>query len=135
VLEEVARLLKEESDARQVRWEWEVADSLPPVEMDRVQMEQAFINICRNSLEAIGRQGTVTVRLGTDRGRPFAVIRDTGGGIPPEVREHLFTPFFTSKENGQGIGLTLVQEVLLAHGFDFSLENDAPGAAAFTILF
>jgi len=135
VLEEVARLLKEESETRRVRWEWEVADSLPPVEMDRAQMEQAFINICRNSLEAIGRDGTVTVKLGADRGRPFAVIRDTGGGIPPGIREHLFTPFFTSKENGQGIGLTLVQEVLLGHGFDFSLENDAPGAAAFTILF
>jgi len=135
VLEEVARLLKEESEARQVCWEWEVSDFLPAVEMDRAQMEQALINICRNSLEAIGSQGSITVRLGTDRGRPFAVIRDTGGGIPPGIRDHLFTPFFTSKENGQGIGLTLVQEVLLAHGFDFSLENEAPGAAAFTILF
>ena len=90
---------------------------------------------CKNALEAIGEDGTITVRLGLDGGRPFVAIRDNGGGIPPEVREHLFTPFFTSKENGQGIGLTMVQEILLGHGFDFSLENDGDGVTEFKILF
>ena len=55
--------------------------------------------------------------------------------FPEDVREHLFTPFFTSKENGQGIGLTMVQEILLGHGFDFSLESAGNGHTHFTILF
>ena len=50
-----------------------------------------------------------------------------------EVAPRLFTSFFSSKPNGQGIGLTLVQEILIAHGFDFSLETIAPGRAGFSI--
>ncbi len=135
LLEEIERLLREERVARGIEWKWEVEYDLPEVEMDPAQMEQAFINICRNGLEAIGRDGVVTVRAGTDRDRPFVEIRDNGGGIPQEVRDQLFTPFFTSKENGQGIGLTMVQEILLGHGFDFSLEDGGDGTASFRILF
>jgi nitrogen fixation/metabolism regulation signal transduction histidine kinase len=135
LVEEVAHLLKEDSDRQQVRWLWEIDGEPPPVAMDLVQMEQALINICKNSLEAIGEHGTITVRLGLDRSRPYLVIRDDGNGITPEVRDRLFTPFFTSKEGGQGIGLTMVQEILLGHGFDFSLESDGTGQTDFTILF
>jgi signal transduction histidine kinase len=66
---------------------------------------------------------------------PTLVIEDSGGGIPPEVAPRLFTSFFSSKPNGQGIGLTLVQEILIAHGFDYSLETVAPGRAGFRIRF
>jgi nitrogen fixation/metabolism regulation signal transduction histidine kinase len=135
LLEEIARLLRKESETRRVRWRWETEEGLPPVSLDPAQMEQVFINVCKNSLEAIGENGTITVRLGLDRGRPFAVLRDNGGGIPPEIRDKLFTPFFTSKQDGQGIGLTMVQEILLAHGFDFSLETEPPGHTTFTVLF
>jgi len=83
----------------------------------------------------IGEDGTITIRLDHDRGVPRLTIRDSGGGISEEARKHLFTPFFTSKENGQGLGLTMVQEILLAHGFDFSLESDEDGFTSFTILF
>jgi nitrogen fixation/metabolism regulation signal transduction histidine kinase len=135
LLQEVGLLLREDSARRRVEWVWEVDGGLPPVSMDATQMEQVFLNVCKNGLEAIGEDGTLTVRTGLDRGRPFAVIRDSGGGIPPEAREQLFTPFFTTKRDGQGIGLTLVQEVLLAHGFDFSLEGDGAGGTEFTVLF
>jgi two-component system C4-dicarboxylate transport sensor histidine kinase DctB len=62
-------------------------------------------------------------------------IEDTGGGIPAEVVPQLFSPFFTSKPAGQGIGLTLVQEILIAHGVDFSLRDSGRGGAIFTLLF
>jgi nitrogen fixation/metabolism regulation signal transduction histidine kinase len=135
LLEEIERLFREECAGRSIRWKWDHREALPEIEMDPAQMEQAFINICRNALEAIGEDGTVTVRTGRDRNRPYAMILDTGGGIPDPVREQLFTPFFTSKENGQGIGLTMVQEILLGHGFDFSLESGEAGTSRFTILF
>ena len=56
-------------------------------------------------------------------------------GIPPEVQDHLFTPFYSSKKDGRGIGLTVVREVLLRHGFDFKLDNREPGCAEFSIYF
>jgi nitrogen fixation/metabolism regulation signal transduction histidine kinase len=135
ILEDVARLFREDCGVRRIRWDWDGIEELPSVEADPVQMEQVFINIVKNAVEAIGEDGAVGIRGGKDQGRPFLVIRDDGGGIPPEVREHLFTPFFTSKENGQGIGLTMTQEILLGHGFDFSLESDERGHTSFTILF
>jgi signal transduction histidine kinase len=135
LVEEIGRLFEEESRVRHVRWSWEIEHGLPPVRLDAGQIEQALINICKNGLEAIGEDGTLAVRLALDRGIPRLTITDDGGGISAEAREQLFTPFFTSKENGQGLGLTMVQEILLAHGFDFSLESNEDGFTSFTILF
>ncbi len=135
LLEEIALFFREESSTRRIRWEWDSAGQLPPVPLDPVQMEQVFINIFKNSIEAIGTDGTIAVRLGFDRGRPFVTIRDDGGGIPEPVREHLFEPFYTSKDNGRGIGLTMTKEILLGHGFDFSFETVDARCAEFTILF
>ena len=62
-------------------------------------------------------------------------VEDTGSGITEEAGRHLFTPFFSTKENGQGIGLTLVQEILTQHSFEFSLESTAGQPTRFTIIF
>ena len=103
--------------------------------MDRGQMEQVFVNIVRNAVEAIREDGLITIRIARKEGRPFAVVEDTGDGISPQVRASLFTPFFSTKENGQGIGLTLVQEVLTRHGFWFSLESEPGRPTQFAICF
>jgi two-component system nitrogen regulation sensor histidine kinase NtrY len=60
-------------------------------------------------------------------------VSDTGGGISEADRSQLFTPFFTTKRDGRGIGLTVVQEILANHGFAFALENRSEGGAEFTI--
>jgi nitrogen fixation/metabolism regulation signal transduction histidine kinase len=133
LLERIEVLLHADCTARRISWTWERREAIPPQLLDAAQMEQALINICRNAIEAIGIDGTLTVGLGAANGRAALWIGDTGGGIPPEVEPHLFTPFFTSKANGQGIGLTLVQEILLAQSCGFTLEN-VPGGARFTIL-
>ncbi len=65
----------------------------------------------------------VTIRLLTRDGRQVLEIEDTGAGPSTEAQANLFTPFFSTKPHGQGIGLTLVQEVLTAHEFGFSLER------------
>jgi len=74
----------------------------------------------------------VTVRT-TAEGRGRIEILDSGPGIPPEVESQLFTPFFTTKPDGQGLGLTFVHEVLAAHGFDFSLAGPPGGPTRFGI--
>ena len=78
-------------------------------------------------------RGTVTVRLTRATGRLRLTIEDTGPGMPPDVRDQLFTPFFTTKPHGQGIGLTMVQEILSNHGFEFSLDSAPGGPTRFTI--
>ena len=78
----------------------------------------------------------MTVALSRNGRRPCLSVRDTGPGIPAEVEAHLFTPFFSTKREGQGIGLTLVREILTQHDLDFDLRNVAPhGGAEFRIFF
>ncbi len=136
VLEGIAALFRSESRSRRIQWTWDVdAAPLPPVLMDRGQMEQVFVNIVKNAMEAIGEDGALTVRLNRSGGRTRLVFEDTGRGLTPAVRSNLFVPFFSTKENGQGIGLTMVQEILSRHRLEFSLDG-APGQPTqFTIVF
>jgi two-component system nitrogen regulation sensor histidine kinase NtrY len=101
--------------------------------LDRGQIEQALLNVIKNAMEAIGVDGTLTVRVATDRGVPVIEIEDSGPGLSDEVRAHLFTPFFSTKEHGQGIGLTMVQEILSGHGFPFALDGPPGGPTVFTV--
>jgi nitrogen fixation/metabolism regulation signal transduction histidine kinase len=135
LLEDIAFLMKPESQKRNIAWAWDVQGALDAVLMDKNQMEQVFMNVIKNSIEAIGENGTITIRMGQEGGRGFVIVEDTGGGLSPEVRPHLFTPFFSTKENGQGIGLTVVQEVLSQHGFEFSLEGQPGRPTQFTVHF
>jgi signal transduction histidine kinase len=98
-------------------------------------MEQVFVNIIKNAMEAIETDGTITVRTGNSTQKYHLIIEDTGSGISEDVRRNLFTPFFSTKDYGQGIGLTLVQEILNRHNFEFSLEGKPGGPTQFTIYF
>jgi two-component system, NtrC family, nitrogen regulation sensor histidine kinase NtrY len=135
LLGRVSVLLRAECERRRVAWTWVVEQAPGPVEMDAAQMEQVFVNIAKNALEAIGGDGTITVRLGRRGPRPFVALEDTGPGILPEAQAHLFSPFFTTKETGQGIGLMLIQQILDQHHFDYALESPPGGPTRFTILF
>ena len=105
------------------------------VHMDRGQMEQAFLNVLQNAVDATGGRGTITIRVQSrNGGRPAVMIEDSGPGIAPEAQANLFTPFFSTKPHGQGIGLTLVREILTGHGFDYSLERVPGGPTRFTVL-
>jgi len=136
LLRELELLLREESARRRVTWALRLEDGVPPLEFDPVQMEQVLINIGRNALEAIGEDGEVSVTYSRRRGRPVLVLADTGEGFSEETREQLFAPFYSTKKEGQGIGLTLIREILVRHGFDFRLERSADGSRTeFTIIF
>jgi two-component system nitrogen regulation sensor histidine kinase NtrY len=135
LLNDMAFLLREESTRRDIAWRWDVQEPPGYVAMDRGQMEQVMVNVIKNAMEAIGEKGLITVRTGNLSGRKFVCVEDTGGGIAPEARASLFTPFFSTKENGQGIGLTMVQEILDNHGFDFSLSSEPGEPTRFTIYF
>ena len=134
VLESTVRLVSARPDAATVVWTWDVDDATLTVPMDRGQMEQALLNVLQNAVEAQAR--TIAVRLQSrNGGRPTLRIEDSGEGFGPEAQSNLFTPFFSTKPNGQGIGLTLVREILSAHGFDYSLHRQPGEPTTFTIVF
>ncbi len=131
LLEDLAMLLRAECVKRRIEVKWDTQTTVEPVWFDYRQMEQVLINVSKNAIEAIGKNGTIMIRTGNR----FVIIEDTGCGISPLARENLFTPFFSTKENGQGIGLTLVQEILDAHDFECSLESQPGQPTRFTIFF
>ncbi len=134
LLEHCVSLMASRPDASGVRWEWAVEDPRLMVSMDRGQMEQAFLNVIKNAIEAMPDGGTIAIRVHS-RPRPAVVVEDSGPDIAPEALANLFTPFFSTKPAGQGIGLTLVGEILAGHGFDYALERTDRGTTAFRIAF
>ena len=99
--------------------------------IDLSLFEQALANILKNAAESIGEGGDIYLSAtpGT------IVVADTGKGIAEEVRGKLFDPFFSTKPNGQGIGLVFIREVLSKHGCAFSLRTYADGLTRFRIFF
>ena len=99
-------------------------------EIDVHQIEQVVLNIFRNAIEAVGREGTIHASFING----VLTIADSGPGIAEAIRSELFTPFFTTKRDGRGLGLTIVQEILANHGVAFSLANGEGGGAEFRIV-
>jgi two-component system nitrogen regulation sensor histidine kinase NtrY len=135
LLDDLTRLVGAECAKRNITLRREVEADGATVSMDRSQIEQALLNVAKNGIEAIGSAGTLTIRLTRRDGRRVLEVEDTGPGIPADVRDQLFTPFFSTKEGGQGIGLTLVQEILANHQFGYALDAPTGGPTRFTIAF
>ena len=131
LLRGIGRLLQPQSEERRIRWHLELPPAPLLLPLDAQLLEQALLNIAKNALEAIGRDGNIWVR--TTAAPPTLVIENDGPGLTPAVSQQLFTPFFSTKRDGQGIGLTLVRDVLLAHGCRFELGPTARSTTAFTI--
>jgi two-component system nitrogen regulation sensor histidine kinase NtrY len=129
VIESYSSEMKEKN----ISLELDLDSSSPIINADRSQMEQLFLNIIKNSKEAVGNNGHIYVSTKTN---PVSVLfGDDGIGLSKEVTEKVFTPFFSTKPGGQGIGLTLVQEILTNHGFSFIFRNKHPAGAEFIITF
>jgi signal transduction histidine kinase len=122
-------------DERHITWTSHCAADLPPVSVDRQQFEHVLINIFKNAMEAIGRDGGIEVRAQREAGRVLLQVIDDGEGLEDKRHEELFTPFYSSKASGQGLGLTLVKEILLRHGCEFDLHALADGRTCFYIRF
>ncbi|MGD2115135.1 MAG: ATP-binding protein [Acidobacteriota bacterium] len=131
LLDEILILLGPELARRRIEHRWTEREPVPEISLDRNQMEQVLVNVLKNAMEAIGEDGWIELALT----RETLTIRDTGPGLAPEVRERLFTPFFSTKRDGRGLGLTLAHEVLGRHGFDHALRNRPEGGAELVIRF
>jgi signal transduction histidine kinase len=105
--------------------------------VDSAQMERALLNLVINALDAIGHGGRIWIRAsGTNDEERMArlVVEDNGPGIPSELRQRVFHPFFTTKETGTGLGLAIVHRIVEAHGGRITIGQREGGGASFVMV-
>jgi PAS domain S-box-containing protein len=131
-------LIKHELDLRHIEVVRDFAPGVPLQRVDRIRIEQVFVNLFMNAIQAMPDRGRLTVRtLCTATGAVVAEICDTGHGIPAAQLEQVFDPFFTTKPvgTGTGLGLTVSRSILLQHGGDLVLANQPGGGVCARMLF
>lgn len=115
VIHEVDALLEGEAKNRGISLEEELAPHLPAISADPNQMRQVLLNLIKNAFEALDSGGRVTLRSGAENRQVWFTVQDTGTGMPPEVLDKIFNPFFTTKEKGSGLGLAVIHKIVSDH--------------------
>ncbi|MEW6386636.1 MAG: PAS domain S-box protein [Thermodesulfobacteriota bacterium] len=113
-----------------------LAQDLPPVYADLHLLEQAIINMITNAAEAlkgIGEPGRILIATQESKGEVLITIDDSGPGIPPAIRDKIFDPYFTTKSDGSGIGLSLCQRIVADHGGNIEVSPSDLGGSQFII--
>ncbi|WP_421945177.1 sensor histidine kinase [Pedobacter sp.] len=129
----ITELMHFTTNDRNIKFEFLIPDKPFIINADVEQMEQAIINVVKNAVEAIGNNGIIKIYINFE---DYSLnITNSGNGISPENEEKLFSPFFTTKKDGQGIGLTLVREILLNHNYGFKLKTYGVDDTRFEIKF
>jgi two-component system sensor histidine kinase FlrB len=100
---------------------------------DAALLRPALLNLVRNAVQAMPTGGTLTIAVRRERAAVAVTVADTGHGVPPDVREAIFTPFFTTRSKGTGLGLTVVRELVSALGGEVRVSTARGGGAAFTV--
>ncbi len=120
---------------RNIKLHVNCCDEDTSVKLDVPLFEQALQNIVKNAVESIGENGNIYVTTSIVKKKVTLEIADTGKGINEETEKNLFSPFFTTKPSGQGVGLMFVREILVRHHCAFSLFTGSDNITRFTILF
>jgi signal transduction histidine kinase len=136
VVDQVMSLVGHQAEMKNIKVNREDVSPLPQVIADSNQLQQVFVNLVVNAIQAMHEGGMLTIRssLGKD-GYVRVSIQDTGYGIPPENLEKLFTPFFTTKETGKGVGLGLAVShgIIERHGGRIEVQTEVGKGSTFTI--
>jgi len=138
VFARIQRLLATELAARDIQITTSVEPEILEVAADSDLLDQALINLVRNSIEALREVPTGLISLAARRspdGRVVIAVADNGPGIPTDQREKIFVPFFTTKRQGSGVGLTLVRQIATAHGATVDVSQTPGGGATVSLRF
>lgn len=141
--ETVARTLHlacQQTGTKRVEFSIQIPSDLPAFRMDPEQLHQVLLNIVLNGIQAIDREGKITIaakpRSSVDGPHPDWVeisVSDTGPGIPPESLDRIFRPFFTTKRGGTGLGLSLCRRIISQHGGTLTAESELGKGSRFLI--
>jgi signal transduction histidine kinase len=114
--------------SRRIRLTAGLDPQVPPINMDPDQMKRALVNLVDNAVAAVGEEGEICLKTQyvPDEGRVRLEVNDTGPGIPPEDRERLFLPYFSTKKSGTGLGLAIVYRIITEHSGTIRVEENHP---------
>jgi two-component system nitrogen regulation sensor histidine kinase NtrY len=138
LLNRTLHLMKDQFEQKAISCRVQIDPETLEITADPALVEQVLINLCKNAVEALeGRENPIIeLTAKTDgRGNPVIQVRDNGPGLKPEVIERIFIPFFTTKKEGSGIGLSLSRQIMRLHGGGLSVVSQPGEETTFTMRF
>jgi signal transduction histidine kinase len=129
--QEVVRALNFDMEEKKVKLE--IKGDAVTIEADQQLFRQMLFNLVLNAVQALEPGGEIQVVTGRKGAEGFLEIRDNGPGVPPENRKEIFKPYFTTHQKGTGLGLAVVQQIVLAHGWEIECLGNEPRGAVFRI--
>jgi signal transduction histidine kinase len=138
LVERVKNLMAEQMDRRFIQFKTRVDPKTLEITADPALIEQVLINLCKNAMEAMSaaEQPLIELTAGTDgQGNPIIKVTDNGRGIPDEVAERIFIPFFTTKQGGSGIGLSLSRQIMRLHKGSLNVDSQPGLKTVFALRF
>jgi signal transduction histidine kinase len=133
VAEHATLFARDQASARKVTMEVVKDEPLPELEFDSGQIHQVLLNLLLNAVQACGEGGSVRVEFVSDDKTVTVSVSDTGKGIPPAVLPNIFRPFFTTKGDGTGLGLSLARRIVEDHGGRLEATSELGKGSRFTL--
>ena len=153
IVQEVVNLVKKKMSVSEIQYSEKIPESIPVVMVDSQQIQQVLLNLILNAIDAMPNGGKLIlsacaveasslkiIQKGIPKSkspkRPCVqvTIQDTGEGIEQEKLENIFDPFFSTKPNGMGLGLSIVHRIIEEHQGDINVESEAGKGTSFTII-
>ena len=136
ILENMVCFFKDNPIAKNINFVCELDSTIPLVSASPEPLQQVFTNLFMNAIEAMDAEGTITITTSNQSNKVIIKISDTGNGMPPEILEKIFNPFFTTKtEKSTGIGLTISKKIIETHKGQIYAESQQGKGSTFTISF
>lgn len=134
LLKEALALLQQEIENRRIRIELDCPEVIPSLRVDKDQIKQVFFNLIKNALQAMTDGGALTIATTMTDTFVAIAFHDTGTGIAPEDLSHVFEPYYTTKPDGTGLGLMIVQRIVQEHGGKIDIQSGSQSGTTVTIL-
>lgn len=127
IIQHTVEFLKSEAAIYNINLSIEICEVVPDFYFDPSQMKQVFINLIKNAIEAVGNNGHIRILINKQGNRISVNIKDSGPGIPLAILNKIEDPFFSTKETGTGLGLTISKTIVKEHEGTIKLENQSDG--------
>lgn len=124
VVQHVLRLLRQNASTHNVNIHFKSARNVPEVMADMERLSQALLNLCLNALDAMPEGGDLLMAISGGHDKLCIIVRDTGPGIPQDILQKIFDPYFTTKRTGTGLGLPMVHKIIKGHHGHIDVSSD-----------
>jgi signal transduction histidine kinase len=135
LFQNLEQLFKDEFFRNQIKTTFSIATEIESIEADETLLSQVLINLVKNAIEALDNSHDKHIKVGAYKidSINYIEVSDNGSGISDEVKAQIFIPFYTTKKEGDGIGLSLSRQIILAHDGDISVESELGNGSKFTV--